>query len=1425
MIFIPCTNNLFAGTIASYGGGGANWGGAGTIIFELPKQNNQLILDDGGHAGPPTPLSSSSAMNLTLRNGAVGLAGPSSLSLGNVLISSNSSLLISNNNSLVIMTFSSATIQAGGGIIADFEGGAAGTGQGAGRFYSISPTYPCSGAGHGGNGANSAGNLAAGGSAYDYGIQPESVGSGGGTDTPYSFGGAGGGGFHLTVSGLLQNDGVISANGGNGGGIGGGGGSGGTIYLTAGVLAGAGTIAANGGAGAGSVGGGGAGGCVAIYPTSNLFSGTMTAYGGGGANRGGAGTVFIYTGEQTSQFILDNDGQYGASTPISSITQVSSLGLILRNGAVGLVPFELSLGSMLIGSNSLLLLSNSSSQLSISAASATIQAGGAIVANTFGYAAGEGTGAGGFSEISPDYPCGGAGHGGYGAKSAGNSAAGGSAYDSAVNPINLGSGGGTFSPYSVGGAGGGAFKLTVSGLLQNDGVISANGGNGSGLGGGGGAGGSIYLVAGTLSGAGSIAANGGSGAGVVGGGGAGGLIFVDPSMNQFTGTITAYGGGGANWGGAGAVYIKASEQNSQFILDNDGQYGASTPITSINSTGLILRNGAVGLTTSTLNGEGSLVIGSNAWLLVSNISSFVSMTFSSATIQAGGGIIADFNGSAAGSGGGAGHFDAVSPNYPCSGAGHGGFGANSVGNLAIGGSPYDQQTEPEAFGSGGGTDSPYSLGGAGGGAFRLTVNGTLQNDGVISANGGSGGGLGGGGGSGGSIYLTAGALSGAGSITANGGSGAGSVGGGGAGGCIAIIPTTNFFTGTISAFGGGGANWGGAGTIYIQYPSQSNQFILDNGGQSGALTPIQSASLVALILRNGATAYQQSLPQTVASLLVNSNGWLMANPVSGNSNPGIINLMVTGNATIEAGGWIVTDGEGSAASSGTGAGNYLYAGYSSYPCSGAGYGGYGGECLASSVAGGTAYGSATSPASIGSGGGGESPYSLGGAGGGSVRLTVNGTLEVDGKITANGGNASGLGGGGGSGGSIWLTVGTLTGVGSIAANGGSGAGSVGGGGGGGRISLEYAANDFVGLASAFGGGGFAQGGAGTIYTKANSQSVGQLLLDNGGAAGTNTPLSSTLGTPAQPFNLTIQNGAVVSPSPGTSFPILSNLTVASGGRLTVSSSQSILDLLVFNNVDVAPGGVIAVDGAGYSQAHGPGAGQSTDEDGSGAGYGGAGGASATAPGGASYGSSNQPVDFGSGGGLGYGDSAGGSQGGGAIRLSVGGILSVDGEMSADGEPGLQDNSGGGSGGSIWVTAGALSGGGQFTADGGAGNLYEGGGGAGGRIALYAKANVYFGLATASGAGGYVTGAGGTIYSNNVPTLQIISNSPNGIVLNAVSSMILQRCAKPKFGCHHRLVADDSQRAVVLQFFVDIHVEFSQLPRQLSAADHGRHLHD
>ncbi|HBG08218.1 MAG: hypothetical protein A2075_13335 [Geobacteraceae bacterium GWC2_58_44] len=114
----------------------------------------------------------------------------------------------------------------------------------------------------------------------------------------------------------------------------------------------------------------------------------------------------------------------------------------------------------------------------------------------------------------------------------------------------------------------------------------------------------------------------------------------------------------------------------------------------------------------------------------------------------------------------------------------------------------------------------------------------------------------------------------------------------------------------------------------------------------------------------------------------------------------------------------------------------------------------------------------------GGGAGGSSSYigGAGGGGGGAILIASNGTITIDGSITANGGagasseNASyGSGGGGGSGGGIRLVAQTIAGNGTISSTGGSGgttdfvgypyygaATSAGGAGGLGRIRLEAA---------------------------------------------------------------------------------------------------------------------------------------------------------------------------------------------------------------------------------------------------------------------------------------------------------------------------------------------------------------------------------
>ena len=534
--------------------------------------------------------------------------------------------------------------------------------------------------------------------------------------------------------------------------------------------------------------------------------------------------------------------------------------------------------------------------------------------------------------------------------------------------------------------------------------------------------------------------------------------------------------------------------------------------------------------------------------------------------------------------------------------------------------------------------------------------------------------------------------------------------------------------------------------------------LADNGGRSGNATLLQDSSTFDLRVQGGAALVPSYSAYWYNSLLVASNSWLIITNLN--------QLVVSHDTIVLEGGGISADGGGYAGGLGNGGG------YSATSRSGGG--GYGGYGALNTAGRGYAYGSIPSPVERGSGGGngsGTSAAPYGGSGGGIARVNITGTLTLDGTLSANG-LAGARNSGGGSGGSVWLTVGTLSGNGFISANGGAGDLSSGsGGGGGGRVAIQCATNLFTGNVSAYGGAGGVAGGAGTIYLKPNNQSIGQVIVDNGGQYGTNTAVNN-FGV----YDLTVRGGAAVFPS--STYLILSNLFVRTDSVFLSNPVQTNLQLVVLSNVVIEAGAAMSVNGQGFPQGTGPGAGYSgTDYSGSGAGYGGYGGDSATAPGGTNYGSATQPVDQGSGGGFGSGPVYGsGSQGGGAIRLSVGGNLMVDGWLSANGTDGWQDNSGGGSGGSIWVNARTIFGSGYIMADGGYGELYNGGGGSGGRIAIYHlrnnyRTNTFTGFISAYGGDGYWWGDDGTIFlSSNVDGLQAVGHSPDGTLNYAFNTL-------------------------------------------------------
>ncbi len=1217
----------------------------------------------------------------------------------------------------------SLEVSADGSINATGRGFGGNKGPGNGGETGSTPTG--AGAGHGGFGGNSSSN-AVGGTCYGAFEQPAMLGSGGGLGNG-GVGGAGGGLIQLTVGGTALLEGLISANGLNGTNSRSGGGSGGSIWLTAQTVSGTGAITAHGGNGEPIHGGGGGGGRIAIFSGTNRFSGTLAAYGGNGWKSGGAGTVFTkLMSAPTGLLLLDNGGRAGTN----SLVAVTNGTDVLIRGYASVLPS----GDWLAGH-------------------VTIQSGAALAADAM-ILGGSGVGAVSTTDT-VNYPGGGAGHGGYGGMGSTN-VAGGNGYGTPEAPLTTGSSGGTRAGTTNGGRGGGGVRLSTTGTLRVDGRLSANGGNGLGSSGGG-SGGSVYLTAHSLAGGGVISANGGDGAAPLGGGGGGGRVALVLGSDLFAGTIEAYGGAGARRGGAGTILITTNQTGGRLILDNHEQPGTNTPLASITATQLIVRGGAIGQLSNALN-LASLLVASNSWLTVRTQSPqlTLSLTISGdATIEPGGGISVDARSLSSGGQG------SSLPGLPCGGGGHGGFGGNSAGNSAAGGNSSGSTTAPNSFGGGGGRfigtgAGNASYGGLGGGVVRLIVNGTLNLGGKISADGSNGAGLGGGGGAGGSLWLTLGTLTGNGSITAHGGSGVDSVGGGGGGGRISITLENHAFTGGITAYGGGGANWGGAGTIYLKTNAEPTAFVLlDNGGNRGTNTTFNAGS-VDLTVTSGAIGQMPSGITTIRNLLVRSNA-VLASVLSSS----LQTLVVTGEAVVEAGGAISADARGQS-TLGSGSGD------TGYSLGGGGHGGRGG---ANQLGGGGIYGSITTPSLPGSFGSGRAiSY-----GGGALRITLLGTLTVNGRVSANGKDGE-PGDAGGSGGSLWITtngtpgaLAVIAGNGVISAKGGVGNGYAGGGGGG-RISIISSSNAFTGTISAVGGLGLVAGGAGTIYTKSVTAPVGQLLVDNGGLSGVETPVATTNGLPTVPFDFTINGGAMVYPIPP--LPLLNNLTLTTGGSFTMRTNETNLVLNVLGDVNIGAACRIAVDGKGHPRTNGPGAGKVFSGQGGGGGYGGVGGAAASgAAGGTNYGSLTQPVHRGSGGGVGSGTiPGGGGEGGGAIRLIVGGTLTLDdGRLSANGSAGLQDDSGGGAGGSIWVTASAITGSGSITADGGAGELFNGGGGGGGRIAIYSLANAFTGSVSVAGGAGASPGGTGTVFqSSSLGEFTVVSNSPSGVVSNGVS---------------------------------------------------------
>ncbi|HOI43633.1 MAG TPA: hypothetical protein PK523_11870, partial [Elusimicrobiales bacterium] len=264
-----------------------------------------------------------------------------------------------------------------------------------------------------------------------------------------------------------------------------------------------------------------------------------------------------------------------------------------------------------------------------------------------------------------------------------------------------------------------------------------------------------------------------------------------------------------------------------------------------------------------------------------------------------------------------------------------------------------------------------------------------------------------------------------------------------------------------------------------------NTLVLGNSGATNTVSLTLSTGIASggsVTVYGGASLISGTTHQlaVTGSLTVYSGGVVTHN-VNLNTLTAMLNLRITGNLDLQAGGWIHGDAMGYS-TGGPGAGTNGGANGGA----GGGHGGAGGQG-GNLAAGGAAYDSFDIPLDAGSKGGDGSSFAVypGGAGGGLLRIEVSGSATVNGTLSAAGGAGSaGLVGnsnhgaaGGGSGGAVHLIAGSLTGGGLISAKGGQAGddnndADKAGGGGGGLIRLDistYDYNDFSGVLDVSGG--------------------------------------------------------------------------------------------------------------------------------------------------------------------------------------------------------------------------------------------------------------------------------------------------------------------------------------------------------------------
>jgi hypothetical protein len=439
------------------------------------------------------------------------------------------------------------------------------------------------------------------------------------------------------------------------------------------------------------------------------------------------------------------------------------------------------------------------------------------------------------------------------------------------------------------------------------------------------------------------------------------------------------------------------------------------------------------------------------------------------TVEVGSFISADYQGYKTGGPG--------SPSAPAylAGASYGGVGTG-------GGVPsYGDALSPTELGSNGGVCCGNYQGG--GGAMHFIVSGTFLNNGIVSANGS-------GSSSGGSIYGVVDTLAGSGIFQANGG--AHSVSsvyyGRAGGGRTALYYQTSSFSGASTALGGCSSlgmgyayECAGNGTaglfdtknndLYIssswrfgasEGPFSFNRIVVTNGAHVEVEDGVQLSAHELSVDSASTFSITGSSVISIPTISVDDNSTLT---FSGRESLTLDTLSATENSTISVtqgsplllhvrdltvstDSKISLDSKGYSGGTGPGAPIEFY--------DGASHGGVGYYNSATST-----YGSITEPVEMGSGGNGHYAYAQGG---GALKIVADGTLVLDGEVSARGGITS-------SGGSIYIIAHRLEGNGQIVADGGSSywAGQYIGMGGGGRIAVTAEQYAFTGSMSALGG--------------------------------------------------------------------------------------------------------------------------------------------------------------------------------------------------------------------------------------------------------------------------------------------------------------------------------------------------------------------